>query len=87
MPLHKIRVEQVNSRDGFERFARLPYQIYAKREGFDQWALTPSVFQHVGGKSSKGESTGLWGRKNTENIWNFSFEMFDEKKLEKEHFK
>jgi hypothetical protein len=61
-------------------------EIYAKREGFDQWALTPSVFQHVGGKSSKGERIGLWGRKNTENIWNFSFEKFDEKKLEKDHF-
>jgi hypothetical protein len=34
LPLHKIRVEQVNSRDGFERFARLPYQIYAKREAW-----------------------------------------------------
>jgi len=34
LPLHKIRVEQVNSREGFERFARLPYQVYASREAW-----------------------------------------------------
>lgn len=61
-------------------------ELYGRRANLDRWALTPSVFQHVGGKSSKGESTGLWGRKNTENIWNFSFERFDENELVDEHF-
>jgi GNAT superfamily N-acetyltransferase len=32
--LRKIRIEQVNSRDGFEQFARLPYQVYAERDAW-----------------------------------------------------
>jgi ribosomal protein S18 acetylase RimI-like enzyme len=32
--LRKIRVEQVGSRDGFEQFARLPYDVYADREAW-----------------------------------------------------
>jgi hypothetical protein len=34
LPLSKIRVEQITSRDGFERFARLPYQIYGGRDAW-----------------------------------------------------
>jgi hypothetical protein len=32
--LRKIRIDQVNSRDGFEQFARLPYQVYADRDAW-----------------------------------------------------
>ena len=34
MALRKIRIEQVNSRAGFEQFARLPFQIYGSREAW-----------------------------------------------------
>lgn len=34
MPLHKIRIEHINSRDAFEQFARLPYQVYAGRDAW-----------------------------------------------------
>jgi hypothetical protein len=34
MALRKIRIEQVNSRDGFEQFARLPFQIYTDRDAW-----------------------------------------------------
>ena len=59
---------------------------YANMNGLDRWALTPSVFQHVGSTSSKGQFKSRWGRSNTENIWNFSFERFDEVELRKDHF-
>ena len=61
-------------------------EIYAKENALARWALTPSVFQHVGSKSSKSSFISRWGRSNTENIWNFSFERFDEVELEVEHF-
>jgi hypothetical protein len=32
--LRKIRIEQVSSRDGFEQFARLPFQIYSDRDAW-----------------------------------------------------
>jgi hypothetical protein len=41
--LHKIRIEQVNSRDGFEQFARLPFQVYGDR---DAW-WPPDVHNEV----------------------------------------
>ncbi len=43
MALRKIRIEQVNTRDGFEQFARLPYQIYGDR---DAW-WPPDVHNEV----------------------------------------
>ena len=61
-------------------------ETYANDNDLARWALTPSVFQHVGSKSSKGSFDAKWGRSNTENIWNFSFERFDEEELEEEHF-
>ena len=58
---------------------------YANQQRYARWALTPSVFAHVGSTSSKGTQISKWGRSNTENIWNWSFEMFDAEKLKLEH--
>lgn len=50
---------------------------FATEKGYARWALTPSVFQHVGSTSSKATGPSKWGRNNAENIWNFHFEEFD----------
>lgn len=53
-----------------------------------RWAMVPSVLQHVGGKSSKGDN---WGSDKpgemsaAERIWNFAFEASNPRKLAKEH--
>ncbi|KAK3696413.1 hypothetical protein LTR37_017984 [Vermiconidia calcicola] len=60
-------------------------EIYANEKGLTRYALTPSVFQHVGGMSTKPTSITRWGRSNAENIWNFSFEVLEKEDLEKEH--
>lgn len=52
-------------------------EIFANEKGYTRWALTPSVFQHVGSTSSKKTGPSKWGRNNAENIWNFHFEEFD----------
>jgi hypothetical protein len=55
-----------------------------------RWAITPSVLQHFGSKSSKGDN---WGSdkpgemSEAEKLWNFEFELNDAKKLRKEHEK
>ena len=60
-------------------------EAYANEKGLARWALTPSVFAHVGSTSSKSSFTSRWGRSNTENIWNFNFEKFDSRELNDEH--
>jgi hypothetical protein len=53
-----------------------------------RWALRPTVLQHVGGKSSKGDN---WGSdkpgemSEAQRIWNFEFEKNNAAKLAKEH--
>ena len=60
---------------------------YADRNRLTRWALTPSVFQHIGSRSTKwrgngseeiGEHDGLTG---PERIWNFHFEGWDSERL------
>jgi len=60
---------------------------YAERNRLKRWALTPSVFQHIGSRSSKwrgngseeiGEYDGLTG---PERIWNLHFEAWDPEQL------
>ena len=58
---------------------------YASEKDLKRWAITPSVFAHVGSTSSKSSFISRWGRSNTENIWNFSFEKFDGERLKDEH--
>ncbi len=53
-----------------------------------RWALTPSVMQHVGSKSSKGDDFGEAAKHNrsvAEKIWNFAFEDYDAEELRREH--
>lgn len=61
---------------------------YANERGELRYAMTPSVIQHVGKKSSKIDDYGpqsKWGRSVAEKIWSFAFERFDSKKLRVEH--
>lgn len=53
-----------------------------------RWALTPSVMQHVGRKSSKGDDFGKgakWQRSVAEKLWNFEFERNQVVRLGEEH--
>ncbi len=61
-------------------------ELYANEKALVRYAITPSVFQHVGGTSSKPTFTTRWGRSNTENIWNFSFEKLDPDELKYDHY-
>ncbi|KAJ4374733.1 hypothetical protein N0V83_001809 [Neocucurbitaria cava] len=61
---------------------------FANERGELRYAVTPSVVQHVGRKSSKGDDYGpmsKWGLSVAEKIWNFRFEKFDWEALKKEH--
>lgn len=60
-------------------------EIYANENGLARYALTPSMFAHVGSRSSKETFLSAWGRSNTQNIWNFSFELLDREKLKDDH--
>jgi hypothetical protein len=65
---------------------------YANEKNEIRWAVTPSIVQHVGRKSSKGDDI-LSPRKVrskseltvAERIWNFGFEMNDAEALRAEH--
>ncbi|KAK5118248.1 hypothetical protein LTR85_008228 [Meristemomyces frigidus] len=53
-----------------------------------RWALTPSVLQHIGRKSSKGDDFGGDAKHSmsvAEKLWNFAFELNDAAELRKEH--
>ena len=53
-----------------------------------RWALTPSVVQHIGRKSSKGDDFGKDSKYHmsvAEKLWNFAFERNDAESLREEH--
>jgi hypothetical protein len=61
---------------------------YANERNELRFAITPSVVQHVGRKSSKGDDYGpmsKWGLSVAEKIWSFSFETLDWRVLRREH--
>lgn len=61
---------------------------YANERNELRFAITPSVVQHVGRKSSKGDDYGpmsKWGLSVAEKIWSFSFEELDWRVLRREH--
>ncbi|KAF1826670.1 uncharacterized protein K489DRAFT_312352 [Dissoconium aciculare CBS 342.82] len=62
-------------------------EIYANERGLHRYALVPSVFQHIGGVSSKGDDTdgGKSMKYSAAHRWNFDFELFDPLELEREH--
>ena len=50
---------------------------WANEEGFVRWAVVPSLLQHIGQHSSKGDDFGInakWGHSVAEKIWSFGFE-------------
>ena len=61
---------------------------YADENEELRWAITPSVIQHVGRKSSKLDSAGPQGKHGlsvAETIWNFAFERYKPEQLRREH--
>lgn len=55
-----------------------------------RWAITPSVLQHVGRKSSVFDDHGpdsKWDMSVAEKIWSFSFERLSPKSLREEHWR
>lgn len=69
-------------------FVDMLTEEYADIHDKTRWALTPSVLQHVGRKSSKGDDFGKNAKYHmsvAEKIWNFGFEKMDAKRLREEH--
>ena len=61
---------------------------YANQKGELRWALTPSVIQHIGRKSSKGDDFGVASKNHisvAEKMWNFAFEQHNATDLRAEH--
>jgi hypothetical protein len=55
----------------------------ADEESFVRWAVSPSLLQHVGRKSSRGDDYGpqaKYQRSVAEKIWSFGFETYNSKK-------
>lgn len=62
---------------------------YADQNSELRWALTPSVIQHIGRKSSKLDDFGTNSKYQmsvAEKIWNFAFEQNSAADLKMEHF-
>lgn len=57
-------------------------EAWANEHDMVRWVLAPSLLQHVGAHSSKGDDRGdkaKWDRSVAEKIWNFGFEGYDER--------
>lgn len=57
-------------------------EAWANEMGYVRWVVMPSLLQHIGGHSSKGDDLGdkaKWDRSVAEKIWNFGFEMYDDR--------
>ncbi|KAF2014664.1 integral membrane protein-like protein [Aaosphaeria arxii CBS 175.79] len=71
-------------------FVDVIIEEYANQNDELRWAITPSVLQHVGRKSSKLDDYGpasKWGMSVAEKIWSFGFERFDRGALREEHLR
>ena len=69
-------------------FGDMLIEEYADRRGEMRYALTPSVIQHIGSTSSRGDDWGPESKHNrpvAQKLWNFAFEMSDADALRKEH--
>ena len=69
-------------------FVDMLTEDYADRHNELRLAMTPSVIQHVGGKSSKSDDSDEVVKNQlsvTEKLWNFDFELFDKDALRAEH--
>jgi len=57
-------------------------EAWANEMGYMRWVAMPSLLQHIGGHSSKGDDLGdqaKYDRSVAEKIWNFGFEMYDDR--------
>ena len=57
-------------------------EAWANELGMVRWVVAPSLLQHVGAHSSKGDDLGdgaKWDRSVAEKIWNFAFERYDDR--------
>ncbi len=57
-------------------------EAWANEMGYIRWVVVPSLLQHVGVHSSKGDDMGSqakWHRSVAEKIWNFGFELYDDR--------
>lgn len=69
-------------------FVDMLMEEYADQHGELRWALTPSVIQHIGRKSSKGDDFGSGSKYHmsvAEKLWNFEFEQYSAADLREEH--
>lgn len=69
-------------------FVDMLTEEYADRHGELRLALTPSVIQHIGRKSSKGDDFGAGSKYHksvAEKLWNFAFEQSSATDLREEH--
>jgi hypothetical protein len=69
-------------------FGDMLIEEYADRRGEMRCALTPSVIQHIGSTSSRGDDFGpqaKHGRNDAQKLWNFAFEMNNADALRREH--
>ena len=60
-----------------EGFVDQLLEEWANKEGFVRWSVVPSLLQHIGRHSSKGDDFGAkakWGQSVAEKIWSFGFE-------------
>ena len=53
-------------------------EAVADGEGLERWVVVPSLLQHIGGQSSKGDEIA---DSRAKMIWNFGFEMYNTGKL------
>ncbi|KAL1304364.1 hypothetical protein AAFC00_003367 [Neodothiora populina] len=69
-------------------FVDMLTEEYADQYDELRWALTPSVVQHIGRKSSKGDDFGSAAKHHrsvAEKLWNFAFENNNAAVLKQEH--
>jgi hypothetical protein len=88
-PRHKAKeLMDWYDRDHPYGFGDMLIEEYADRRGEMRYALTPSVIQHIGSTSSRGDDFGpkaKHGRNVAQKLWNFAFEMNDADALRREH--
>ena len=58
---------------------------FANQHDEIRWAITPSVLQHVGSKSSKEGFEHEPPKQSVADLWNFAFELNDADALRREH--
>ena len=66
-------------------FADALTEEFGDRFGHVRWAITPSVLQHVGSRSSKVEGGEERGMSIAAKMWSFAFEINDADNLRWEH--